>query len=247
MLCHVAYAVSVDSRSARNAMVKNGIAFVDLPNNVFLPFLGILLQDMYKKQLVKADRMMPATQMVFLELLYMDDDKSVLKNEIARRLNLTKTSITRATAQLREMNLIQESKSGTEISIMRNCSRKEYYSRAVKYLINPVQKVITVKRDKLIKDGFQAGETALSNDTGLNPPNIEEMAIYKGSDLVNQMEIVDARLENQSRCVRLQLWKYDPTYFAKSGVVDPVSLICTFNGNEDERIEMSIEELLEEI
>ena len=33
----------------------------------------------------------------------------------------------------------------------------------------------------------------------------------------------------------------------RQGCVDPVSLACTFKGNEDERIEMSIEKLLEEL
>ena len=45
----------------------------------------------------------------------------------------------------------------------------------------------------------------------------------------------------------MQLWKYNPSYFAREGRVDPVSLACTFKGNEDERIEMCIEELLEEL
>ena len=35
--------------------------------------------------------------------------------------------------------------------------------------------------------------------------------------------------------------------YAREGRVDPVSLAYTFKGNEDERIEMSIEELLEEL
>ena len=47
--------------------------------------------------------------------------------------------------------------------------------------------------------------------------------------------------------MKVQLWKYNPSYFAREGCVDPVSLACTFKGNEDERIEMSIEKLLEEL
>ena len=124
--CPVAYQVALNSVSMRNALVKNGVSFVDLPGNVFLPFMGIVLQDVYRKQLVKTDKMMPATQMVFLELLYMNDEESALKSEVASKLNLTKTSITRATAQLEEMDLIEQIKSGTEISIKRNCSRKAY-------------------------------------------------------------------------------------------------------------------------
>ena len=245
--CPVAYKVVLNSVSMRNALVKNGVSFMDLPGNVFLPFMGIILQDVYRKQLVKVDKMMPATQMVFLELLYMNDAESALKSEVANKLNLTKTSITRATAQLQEMGLIQQIKSGTEISIQRNCSRKEYYENAKTYLINPVQKVITIMRQEATFEAFGAGETALSQLSELNPPRIEECAIYKGEEVIDQLEIVDARYEDQDDCLNVQLWKYNPFYFAREGHVDPVSLACTFKGNEDERIEMCIEELLEEL
>ena len=245
--CPVAYKVAINSVSMRNALVKNGVSFVDLPGNVFLPFMGIVLQDVYKKQLVKVDKMMPATQMVFLELLYMNDGESALKSEVANKLNLTKTSITRATAQLEEMGLIQQIKSGTEISIQRNCSRREYYENAKAYLINPVQKVITIMRQEAAFESFEAGETALSQLSELNPPRIEDCAIYKGEEVIDQLEIVDARYEEQDDCLNVQLWKYNPSYFAREGRVDPVSLACSFKGNEDERIEMCIEELLEEL
>ena len=245
--CPVAYKVAINSVSMRNALVKNGLFFVDLPGNVFLPFMGIVLQDVYRKQLVKADKMMPATQMVFLELLYMKDEESALKSEVANKLNLTKTSLTRATAQLEEMGLIQQMKSGTEVSIQRNCSRKEYYENAKVYLINPVQKVITIMRQEAVFESFDAGETALSQLSELNPPRIEEGAIYKGEEVIDQLEIVDARYEDWDECLNVQLWKYNPSYFARGGRVDPVSLACTFKGNEDERIEMCIEELLEEL
>ena len=245
--CPVAYQVALNSVSMRNALVKNGVPFVDLPGNVFLPFMGIVLQDIYRKQLVKADKMMPATQMVFLELLYMNDEESALKSEVANKLNLTKTSITRATAQLEEMGLIEQIKSGTEISVKRNCSRKEYYENAKAYLINPVQKVITIMRYEATFESFEAGESALSQVSELNPPRIEERAIYKGEEVIDQLEIADARYEDWDECLNVQLWKYNPSYFAREGRVDPVSLACTFKGNEDERIEMCIEELLEEL
>lgn len=245
--CPVAYEVMLNSVSMRNALVKNGVPFVDLPGNVFLPFLGIVLQDVYHKKLIKSDKMMPATQMVFLALLYMEDGESMLKSEVAYKLNLTKTSITRATAQLEEMGLIQQSKSGTEIAIMRNHSRKEYYENAKEYLINPVQKEITIMRDEATFESFSAGETALSQVTELNPPRIEERALYKGLEVIDQLEFVDARYEDYGDCLNIQLWKYNPSYFVREGRVDPVSLACTFKGNEDERIEMSIEELLEEL
>ena len=85
--------------------------------------------------------------------------------------------------------------------------------------------------------------------TGCHSPNPSgaKSAIYKGEEVVDQLEIVDARSEDPDDCLKVQLWKYNPSYFAKEGCVDLVSLVCTFRGNEDERIEMSIEKLLEEL
>ena len=177
----------------------------------------------------------------------MNDEESALKSEVANKLNLTKTSITRATAQLEEMGLVEQIKSGTEISVKRNCSRKEYYENAKTYLINPVQKVITIMRYEATFESFEAGESALSQVSELNPPRIEECAIYKGEEVIDQLEIVDTRYAELDDCLNVQLWKYNPSYFAREGRVDPVSLACTFKGNEDERIEMCIEELLEEL
>lgn len=245
--CPIAYEVALNSVSTRNALVKNQIPFVNLPGNVFLPFMGIVLLDMFRKQLVKANKMMPATQMVFLKLLYMDDEESALKSEVAHKLNLTKTSITRATAQLEEMGLIDQIKSGIEISIKRNYSRKEYYEKAKAYLINPVQKVVTIMDAVPTCNMWNAGESALSQFSPLNPPRVEERAIYKGEEIVDQFEIIDVRFVDNEDILKVQLWKYNPGYFARNGCVDPVSLACTFKGNEDERIEISIEELLEDL
>ena len=92
-----------------------------------------------------------------------------------------------------------------------------------------------------------AGETALSHMSQLNPPKIHEMAIYKGSEIVDQFEMVDERLVEDEQILKIQLWKYNPSYFAENGIVDPVSLACSFKGNYDERIETGIEELMREL
>ena len=41
--CPVAYEVALNSVSMRNTLVKSGVPFVDLPGNVFLPFMEILV------------------------------------------------------------------------------------------------------------------------------------------------------------------------------------------------------------
>lgn len=74
---------------------------------------------------------------------------------------------------------------------------------------------------------WYAGESALSQISGLSPPGIAEMAIYKGDEIVDQFDIVDERLADNELFAKVQLWKYDPLYFARNGTVDPVSLACS--------------------
>lgn len=243
----VAYNVTINSLQMRNALIKNNIPFIDLPSNIFLPFLGMILQNVYKEQKIKTDKMMPATQMLFLQLLYQKESACILKSEAAKLLHLTKTSITRATSQLDKMGLIKQVKKGTEIWIQRNASRRDYFEKAKDFMINPIQKTITVKWEPEFEWVNQAGESALSMYSSLNPPEIREIAVYKGEELVEQLELVDPRIYDKSKCVKIQLWKYDPTHFIKKGMVDPASLICSFKGNTDERIEMCTEEVLEEL
>lgn len=162
--CPVAYEIIISSLAMRNALIKNRISFIDIPGNLFL------------------------------ELMYMDDNASALKSEIAGKLGITKTSITRATAQLEEMGLIRQNKSGTEISAKRNLSRKERYEKAKKYLINLIQKIVAVTKDKKTQNTVYAGYTALSQMSMLNLPIIEEAA-YKTDKEINQFETADERLE----------------------------------------------------
>lgn len=54
--------------------------------------------------------------------------------------------------------------------------QKDYYNKAKKYLINPVQKVVTVMGLELNGEMCKAGETALSELSQINPPRMEEYA-----------------------------------------------------------------------
>ena len=245
--CPVAYKLKISSIKMRNALVRNEIPFVDIPGNIFLPFLGTVLLDIHHKQIQKTDKMMPATQLVYLDLFYREDNTLVTKSEIAKKLGLTKTSLTRATLQLKEMDLLVEEKKGKEVYIKRNLPRREYFEKAKNYLINPIQKVITIKRQESFMDFYAAGESALSILSELNPPRIPEYAIFKNHAYQSQFEVVDLRAENCEECMKVQLWKYDPSIFGNFGCVDVISMICTFEKNVDERIEMCIDTLLEEL
>jgi len=232
----------------RNALVKANIPFAALPEQLYIPFLGMLfLNKFYEKKNIKMDKMMPATQQVFLYLLYNKSKNPIMKSTVAEEVGLTRTSLTRATDQLIEMKLITQEKQGREIYIRCVEQDRKLYELAKPFLINPIQKEIVVEKSQISQSMLKAGETALAEQTMLNIPAISEYAIYKGTKGIKDVTIADAQWEDNNNLIKVQLWKYDPYLFSKKEFVDPISLICSFENNEDERIEIQIDEFLEEI
>ncbi len=240
----VAFAFSDFSKVQRDALISRGIPFIAGTDQVYLPFLGILFRNNFKKKMeLPEERMMPATQSLFLYLLYSKRD-FVIKKQAAEELNLTGTSITRASGQLRNMKLLLEEQRGKEIYMKLVADGLEMYKMAENYLINPVQKVIYVEGAE--KYGLLAGESVLSRHSMLSEQTTRTYALYKGSDVVSQLKEIDPKWQTGENICRLELWKYDPELFAVDGEVDPVSLAKSLSDNDDERVQGELEDFMEE-
>ena len=125
---------------------------------------------------------MPVTQSLFLYLIYECKNKKVMKKEAAEYLNVTKTSITRASEQLEKMGLICQEADGKECYMRTEDSGYQLFIKAKRYLINPVQKSFVVENLNQFTDMPVSGESALSNYSMLNPSVIESVAIDKSME-----------------------------------------------------------------
>lgn len=244
---NIAFSFQTITKMQRDSLIHNRIPFVALPEQIYLPFFGIVLNNNFKKpKEIKKEKMMPVTQQLFLYLLY-QKDVSVLKSTAADTLGITRTSVTRASDQLLEMNLIEQKKNGKEIH-MKLCHKpKESIELAKPYMINPVQNKFTINKSDYHNELLYSGETALSDYSMLNPPRIPEVAVYKAAIDKNVLHEVDPRWTDPDSIITVELWKYDPLLFSYSGKVDPVSLACSLKDTDDERVEMAIDEMMEEL
>jgi hypothetical protein len=48
-------------------------------------------------------------------------------------------------------------------------------------------------------------------------------------------------------CLEVQIWNYDPTLFARNGAADPLSVCLSYEKRTDERVEMALEIMLEDV
>lgn len=245
---NVAFAFSKLTRTQRDALISRTIPFVSLPDQLYLPFLGIALQNRFRKEkILEMEKMKPAAQCLFLYFLYMVKDGQVIKKQAAEALRLTGTSITRASEQLTAMGLITEETIGKERLMRAAKTGSEFLAQAKPYLINPVFRRIKVKACQELEALPVAGETALSLRTMLNTPPIQKVAMLKSDPIVKTLETVDERWEAGDTLVEAELWKYDPFLFAKDRLVDPVSMMLSLQELQDERVQGELEEYMEAI
>lgn len=113
-------------------------------------------------------------------------------------------------------------------------------------MIDPVQKRVFV-RDKVDFKGTPlAGESALAERSMLASPSIVCRAISrKEYKQLSGVEEIDPAWSNSPDYIQLELWKYDPKVLADHAGVDVISLSLSLRGNSDERIEQSVEEVME--
>ena len=230
----------------RKSLIENEIPFVSRNGQMYLPFMGVLFEKCAMKEDIVKEHFAPVSQILFLLFLYEKD--SYTKLEAAKRLQVLPMAISRASKQLLEKGLIEEKKQGTEVLMTVSVKdRRELYSKAKKYLINPVQSVLYLPDGRVDDSTPASGEFSLSHRSDLGYPKYAEYALYKDLPFLKGETGVDPDLNYATDIVRIQKWKYDPLVFSGNGQVDPVSLICTLADTKDERIHKCLEQVKEEI
>lgn len=233
----------------RKSLVENGISFISGNEQLFIPALGSYFskcqKERWDKDIVKFS---PTAQLLALLFVYGDKNSKYSKNEAARRIGVSAMSVTRAVRELKQIGVVEEEKIGNEVFISSSKANKVLYEEIKPYLVNPIQTEIYVEEKKADKSQMlQAGEYSLSKRSNLGYPKYEEYAIAKASILLKEESGYDPDLSGQRKLIKIQKWKYNPFILSNNGMVDPISLICSFQGDEDERIQMSLDEVESEI
>ena len=244
----VVYGFKTLTTFQRKALIENGLSFVSENGQVFIPFLGCAFSKCISNEIDKErSHFAPSTQLLFLLMLYGDDHMQINKNMAAEMLHLTPMSITRAVRQCKQIGLIEETKIGTESRISRKLSKSETFELAKEYLMNPIQKCVYVSQKELKSRLTVAGEYALSIRSELSYPLYEEYAAEKRFLTEENLSNYNPDLEIHTKLSKIQIWKYNPELFSEKHSADPVSLLCSFSDNQDERIHMCLRDIEKEI
>lgn len=239
-------AIFMDSTTcySKEKMIEEGIPFVLVDKQVYLPFIGFLLSSSGERDIVPVQLISYLTQKLILTAIYEKWDK-VTVTEAAVRLGVTKTSVTRCFDEIEYLSIDILDAKGKSRAITVSEDRKKLWEKLQSVLRNPVIARYELREDLLLEK--KAGITALCEYSLLSDNDYPTYAITK-------KEISETGIKKMKRvcrgeeigCVVLELGYFID--FDNKKIEDPLSVVLSLSDEEkqDERVSISINEMLEE-
>ena len=227
----------------KDALVREYVPFVVENRQIYLPFLAVYLQNRFDCEKPSPETILPSSQLLLLHFIY-HGCTDLLTSEAALALQLTPTSLSRASKQLEEMGLIQTKKEGVQKIIHSDKSPKDLFLQAAPFLRNPVKRKVYVPKSVLGSEQLLSGYSALSQYTMLASPELECRAV---NHLSLWNHALSYQLQDSEGQCQLELWIYDPKILSQSGCVDRLSLALSLKSDGDERVEEALETMLDTI
>jgi hypothetical protein len=232
----------------RKRLIEKGIAFVIPKVQMYLPALGIELRARTgRNKPLSVERFSPATQVVLIYWLLGRIDVSVTPLELSKQLGYSAMTMGRSLDELEVSHIADVKRVGRERLINFLGDSKTVWQEALPRLRNPVSRTVRIAEKNLEKwNLLPAGLTALSNRSLLNEPAYIEYALSRDAwKIMEKTGIEQIPVEEPGTCL-LQVWCYDPKILGVEGYVDPFSLFLSLKDESDERIEMALEEMMEQ-
>ena len=239
-------AIFMDSTTCyiKEKMIEEGIPFVLADKQVYLPFIGFLLTSSGERDIAPVQLISYLTQKLILTAIYEKWDK-VTVSEAAVRLGVTKTSVTRCFDEIEYLSIDILDAKGKSRAITVSEDRKQLWEKLQSVLRNPVIARYELREDLLLDK--KAGITALCEYSLLSDNDYPTYAITK-------KEISETGIKKMKRvcrgeeigCVVLELGYFID--FENKKIEDPLSVVLSLSDEEkqDERVSISINEMLEE-
>lgn len=232
-------------KERRNMLIQNQIAFIDPNRQAYIPYIYLNINDMEAQFCENVRSFSPSAQLLYIYLLKNKMD-SIKITEISERIELSRMSVSRAMRELITIGLIDENGTGTRKHYTM-IDKQRYWDIGKNYLISPVEKQY-MTRQKINTQLFYSQESALSHLTMINEPRTITYAISKqDKKYINKSLLIDEHFIDNNDYQVVEVWKYNPAVLAdKNNNVDIFSLYAMYKDDEDARLEIEFEKLLEE-
>jgi DNA-binding MarR family transcriptional regulator len=232
----------------RRRLIEAKIPFLCPDNQLYLPDLGLDLREQVKAAPKKVSQLAPATQVLLLACLH----RKIIPGEpftgvsLGARFGYTKMTMARALEELRQFQWV-ETEGNRQTSRHRFViGGRELWEQARPRLRSPVTKRLYLE-EWFPGEKFKAGESALEELTLLGWPRRATWAVTPAQWKILQHEpsthLIPEAAKDTAHA-EFELWRYAPALLAAPPLVDALSLALSFQNHPDERIQMSVDDVL---
>lgn len=228
----------------RDAMLEEGIAFVWEGHQIYLPFIGVLLDDHPRQVVPACTKISFLTQKLLLLAMY-QGWQQITVTKASEVLGVTKTSVTRCFDELEALNLPYLTIKSRARNFNADTDKKAMWETIRPILRDPVIKTYMVKEKPVIPLPL-SGISALSYYSMLDDGAYPVYAVTK-KDLPN----LDFSAANRMPAGEIPACVIQETgyhiAFQDNKVIDPltVALILAEEALVDPRVSMAVDQMLE--
>ena len=190
-------------------------------------------------------------QLFLTQILYLNSkrvkiggEQELSTSQAAKDLELTPTSISRASKQLEEMGLLHIRKAGVQRIMQSEDSPKTLFQKAGDKLLNPIKRTVYIPKELVGTELLESGYSALAEYSMLNTPNVR---CYAAERISQWKDAMTNNLQDSQVQVAVEMWRYNPRKLSTRNIVDELSLALALREDADERVEEAVEEMLNEL
>jgi hypothetical protein len=229
---------------ARARLIEQRVPFIVPGNQLYLPDLGIDLRDHFRRLRQHRESLSPAAQVAMLAYLLGLAPARITPQDLAAQRGYSAMTMTRVADELSLAGLVASERVGRHRWLTFPADRKAAWVQARALLESPVQSRVWVKGAGMLQLP-RAGLTALAALTDLAAPAVPCLAVGPAAwrDL---KETAAVRVVHEEEAEgELEVWSYDPVPMVTSGHVDPLSLYLSLCANDDDRVSMALDQLMD--
>ena len=213
------------------------VPFVVPGSAVFLPDMGIVIGKRPWGREVVRDKFSVAAQLIAIGAMLGKTGRTLALRDAVAMTGFSPASVVHAFQELTHFGLCERNvRNGGGVAFALR-EPMELWELGRNRFFNPCKREIGV--DALPDGAVEAGDTALSAISEINPPEVPTYATQlKG---FRSMGLAERGKENAK--FKLQLWLYPPAILGDGGI-DRFSLALSLRGNPDDRIQIAIEKTM---
>jgi len=239
----VVYCTSELDKYSRDRLIAHRMSFIVSSMQIFIPHLGIALEEYYAKKMNSRKQFTPATQ--YILFLILDSDSNKIKVSDFQGEKLSRMSINRSLDELAQFGLLTKEKFRNSAIWYRTITQTQMWEKAQQYLFNPIQQTELVYFNGMsnVNESLfhETGEMALSTLTNLAESQNVQLAVHYRAWSAIKQYFTNITSENEQHLV-IQVWKHQVPLW--NGNMHPLMLQLLFSDEMDERISISVNELV---